>query len=722
MARTISFSDVEKRRMCLESVLSEKHRSIANEYTNAFNAVRNEREDAKERIHEFFSICKRSNDPLPDLCFKFLSLTEGTQLADTAIYEIKEIIPYIENTSEVKNLINESEVSQETKDILLDEVYVNQVCDRVLNNAHAISKRFNLEQFINDRRYAPLEDIVMETCNLIDTYKLPPHGKLNITIEMMTCLFEKCGKQYDQDELVHEIHEYYLLNNKTDKETLAKFNKVLTENRFIDKAKEKIKKHDEEHKNDPANKVTSTADDLEKIIKEFEEDETKDMSKLDKALYKFFRTNPRAIIDETPTVFGLLRKCAIFGIGSTGAINGIVAKIANTFIEKKANDDSTKELLKRFKSELKSVDKKLDKMSDGEKKTNLEQYKKSLEMGIKRLENYRENQYDDYGDDDDEDEDDFLENASASIIPIMTNEFYATRFQKLVENAKIAKSYFNRQTIRESLEKDMAVVYDVDLKQNMDIVKEGFVSEKDFFHCPLIVYEWITDNKMEANRILYEACKTMNDIYFASDTCHVHCKKLNEDQIGVYLSDATPITLTEQEKRILSEGFDPNNLKLMMAGIKKKMSSLSAKQQELCRNLDACVNNLASSIKQALVSDRREAIIKGSVIPSFSKGIKLCIPLAGITAFNPALGLITALGGLAMSKSLTERERSLLLDEIDIELKVVSKEIQKAEDKGDTKNYRKLLTYQKKLQREHQRIKYRLKGGNKNLPDISSDD
>ena len=159
-----------------------------------------------------------------------------------------------------------------------------------------------------------------------------------------------------------------------------------------------------------------------------------------------------------------------------------------------------------------------------------------------------------------------------------------------------------------------------------------------------------------------------------------------------------------------------NNLKLFSKGLKAKMKDMSSKEKEISRNLDMNFNRLYNGCKNALISDRREAIIKGSIIPSFSKSIKLAIGLAGITALNPVAGAATAIGGIAMSKNLTRKERLLLLDEIDTELEVLEEEISNAKSKNNTKKLRKLLQYKKDLQRQYQRIKYNVRIGKDLLP------
>lgn len=172
----------------------------------------------------------------------------------------------------------------------------------------------------------------------------------------------------------------------------------------------------------------------------------------------------------------------------------------------------------------------------------------------------------------------------------------------------------------------------------------------------------------------------------------------------------------EKIKKNPFAGINLNSIKLMLQGMKAKFKNASQKEKEISRNVDATVRNLVKSIKNALISDRREAIIKGSVIPSFSKCIKLGVGLAGIAWLNPAAAVITAIGGFAMSKRLTKKERLLLLDEIETELDVLEKEISVAESDGNMKKYRALLKYRKDLQRQYQRIKYNIRVGKDILP------
>lgn len=174
-----------------------------------------------------------------------------------------------------------------------------------------------------------------------------------------------------------------------------------------------------------------------------------------------------------------------------------------------------------------------------------------------------------------------------------------------------------------------------------------------------------------------------------------------------------------KEKKIKNPlaGVNLNSIKLYLTGLKSKVKNMSTKEKEISKNMDITFNHFASNVKNALVSDRREAIIKGSVIPSFSKSIKLMIAAAGLTAISPPVGIISVIGGLAVSKNLTKKERVLLLDEIETELEVIDKEINLAESRNQMKRYRTLLKTKKDLQRQYQRIRYNIRVGKDILPD-----
>lgn len=177
---------------------------------------------------------------------------------------------------------------------------------------------------------------------------------------------------------------------------------------------------------------------------------------------------------------------------------------------------------------------------------------------------------------------------------------------------------------------------------------------------------------------------------------------------------------TDAPKDGYKGGLNLAGIKLGLNGIKTKFKEMSTKEKELSRNADTTTRTFVKAMKDALVSDRREAIIKGSVIPSFSRCLKAALALFLVSKISIGVAVIVALGGFALSKKLTKQERLLLLDEIETELEVVDKELALADSNNQINKYRELLKYKKNLQRQYQRIKYNIRIGKDILPGSSA--
>lgn len=149
--------------------------------------------------------------------------------------------------------------------------------------------------------------------------------------------------------------------------------------------------------------------------------------------------------------------------------------------------------------------------------------------------------------------------------------------------------------------------------------------------------------------------------------------------------------------------------------LKGKAKDLDAKSKKISDDIDAQAERFMNAVKELYSNDNRESVIKGSIIPSFHKLFQRgVVGVAGtgvIALFNPTYAVVAAalyvFSLIAVSKHNTEKERALLLDEINIELDVLEKELANAESRNQMKRYRQLVTYKKKLMRERQRIKYK---------------
>ena len=145
---------------------------------------------------------------------------------------------------------------------------------------------------------------------------------------------------------------------------------------------------------------------------------------------------------------------------------------------------------------------------------------------------------------------------------------------------------------------------------------------------------------------------------------------------------------------------------------KKTVQNMSAADHKLSKALDQKVEAFKDKINKAAKNDRREAIVKGQLIPSASKVLKIAVASGVAFAVNPAIAIIGLLAGVGISKHSNAKERKLILDEIGIELKIVDKKIETAERNDDMKAYAELLRIKKKLEYERKRIKYKLTTGN----------
>lgn len=162
-------------------------------------------------------------------------------------------------------------------------------------------------------------------------------------------------------------------------------------------------------------------------------------------------------------------------------------------------------------------------------------------------------------------------------------------------------------------------------------------------------------------------------------------------------------------KQLITEGGLKNSIVLAREKLKKSVVKLSDKDKEYSRRIDNYLGNLINKTQKNLTNKNREAVIKGSILPSASAILKLALA-SGVSAFiNPVLSAIVLLGGLGAAKIGTLKEKQYILDEIDIELKLVDKKIQLAERNDDTKALEQLYKIEKQLNREKSRIEYNKK-------------
>ena len=466
--------------------------------------------------------------------------------------------------------------------------------------------------------------------------------------------------------------------------------------------------------------------DLNKAFDQFKAEQRKDSKAFQKVLNALYAKTPNEIINEFPHVLGLIRVAFVFApiaVPIVGPVLTLVNACVDKILSYHINVKQSEKLFKYLRDEKTKVEEKLDDIDDEEKKKKAESYIKELEDSMKTVKKYASEELPKEIEDNDGNDDDFDDISFDDFDFDMELESY-----QITETAKEIPSVFTESAYEND---DISLLADISLYEqylehilnnrervnsmilrNIDTISENLRYFAPIIaNCPTVI----------DYRVFSEAVKDYMYDPTSMDSVNVN-GVLNKALENKFMSDTFKNTIIESEcintlDQIVTEGFDLNNVKLAFQALKKKMKDLNTKQKSICQTLDATGHQLISSIEKAVREDRREAVIKGSIIPSFSKCIKLGIALGGITAVNPVAGLITAVGYFGASSMLTQREKQLVYDEIATELQVVEKQLQIAENDGDMNQYRFLLNYQKKLARERQRIRYGLKVNGRRIPD-----
>lgn len=261
----------------------------------------------------------------------------------------------------------------------------------------------------------------------------------------------------------------------------------------------------------------------------------------------------------------------------------------------------------------------------------------------------------------------------------------------ILENGKISKLFNNRiNLVDNDYVRDISSVtnrlFNINNEEVIEFLKE---TKEELYHQQKVPYALI-ENYNDAITILKNK-SSLDDII---------------DFINVSECIDNIIDINDE---IITEGSITNTLLMAREKLRKNVVKLSDKDKEYSKRIDNSMGNMIEKIQKNLTNKNREAVIKGSILPSASAAIKLGIASGAAALVNPVLSIIVLLGGLGCAKIGTAKEKQYILDEIEIELKLVDKKIQLAERNDDTKALEQLYKIEKQLKREQTRIKYNQK-------------
>ena len=443
------------------------------------------------------------------------------------------------------------------------------------------------------------------------------------------------------------------------------------------------------------NEAYADTENIKKVIDKFKAEQEKSPNKIKAFIDKLHTKSPEVIIDDIPDIMKVIRVSTLVCIATLTPIGPVVAAILSLvswLLSKQINDKEATRLLNSIRSEKKKMKDKLDNTSDTKKKKEIEEYIDNLKACEDKVVKYLDElEDDDHSDPDDDLDDDLDFDLETSILEV---SYIMEAASNILEFDASNLAIFDR--IEECAKANI-------LGDVTDLVKESSISISDYRDILKEAYDNSTDSL------------TRTAIYSSIEKLNKQTEELNPYRT-IVAADIANKALYEASYEVINE-FKLSTAKLALQNAKAKLKDLSTKEKSMWQSVDAAGSGVVKAIEKALTSDRREAVIKGSLIPSFSKCVKGAIALAGVGVFfGPLAALTTAMAGLATSKYLNHKERQYIYDEIDTELEVVKREIEIAQNDGDMKKYRCLLNYQKKLTREMQRIKYGIKVSGRSLP------
>lgn len=323
---------------------------------------------------------------------------------------------------------------------------------------------------------------------------------------------------------------------------------------------------------------------------------------------------------------------------------------------------------------------------------------------------------------------------------------------KLLLDIKDSTTYNKSKSIADSIVKKLYKVKKEDIIEELPhiigfirrvILYGGSLAVSPYLTIPVIIIDMLIHhkvNKSECEKILKalkkerditndklekaksdskdELNKYLNNIEIQIDRVELYMRNLNSELENDKIDD---IDINFEMARILAieESLEPGThikenaavtiLRTAREKITKGLDKASATEKNASKTLDRNIEKLQQDIASSVAIKERDRVIKGKILPSASKTIKLGIATGAAYMISPVVAVIGALGALAVAKTANARERQLILDEIDVHLKIVEKKISQAEMNNDLKSMENLLKIENKLQREKQRIKYRMK-------------
>ena len=619
---------------------------------------------------------------------------------------------------------------EECCDRFIEASMINDQCDRVLDNYNKISRRFDLDTKVRKTALTEeaIEECIHEMCSLIDGYDIPLGVKYNVALEEVMYIMYKNYIDVSLSTIAECTTDYFLLSRDCSDDMIHDMKYILENTSFYSKedlenvygvlesSKDPVIKSSEDEINAVLESSKKGNSNIKKLIQEFKLSRNKNVSTLKKCITRIFVNSPDNIVKNIPDIFDFLRITASIAVIGIQPVIGILTIITGAFLKMKIRRDEMERVIKQYKKSRDMYKKKAENAKNDKAKEQYNDMVKKLNDDIQKLEDYADNLYTEKEKEDrmakkymEDNDDDFDFNFDESCLVDID---LISKIAKLCENMNWGREDLNaviKNNIRKASSQD---IYDI--SESVCLCNGAFDSAN---------YINILEDELLYQRSLtslskYEKIDTIKECIKMVDS--IKHNDLFEDNDGadpidliyentVYYNEVINDTIELLTHLEESGGISfSSKLKIAKENLKKTAKTLKDKERTLSNKIDVSVGVVQQSAKKALINDNREAIIKGSLIPSASKCIKAAITTGAAWLVSPALAVIGALGAIGISKKLQKKERQLILDDIEIELDMCERYIKLAEEKNDMKAIRNLMQTKRALQRQQQRLKYNM--------------
>lgn len=669
-------------------------------------------------------------------------------------------------------------VAEECFDRFIQAAYINEQCDRVINNHNKLIKRYNLESMVRNcpTSDSSLQECMYNICGLIDTYDIPFGVKYSIALENMMFLMTKNCVPVSNSFIVETVTDYFLMSEIND-DRLHDMKYIIENSKFFSDEElsnvsylcvneediinaieneddiapiEENKIHDMFLKYKQKRTVTLKKKQkveslkIKKAIHDFKKSNKKSIESFKAAISRIFVNSPEGIINELPDIFAFVRLGTVIGSFAINPLLGVITMITGFFLKMKVSRERMAKVVAQYTAERDKYKKKMNETDDEKKKEKYEKLYKQYKKDTEKLEDYENELYTE-AENDKRMEEKYAKEAEASGDDNFNFDFdmdFSFDEQTAIEYTNMMATLYEQVSFKKANLMN-TIKNNISLMSNDDIynITEAIKLCNDVFDCPRYVTiledelvrtrnnrgdgiylssiqradaikNCIYDiEKIKYNSLLESAFipdENTNSLVFI-EAMYENLKCKNE------LIQDTLELVTRYKNSAVNESKENSGvsfiskLKIASENLKRSMFKLKDKDKQLSMKLDSELNRTMKSAKKAMISDSRENIIKGTFLPSASKCIHIAIASGAAYLVNPVLAVIGLLGFIGCSKSINEKERNLILDDIDIEISMCDKYMKLAEDKDDLAAVREIMKTKRDLERQRARILYNKK-------------